>query len=1571
MSFCRITGKSRGLPKPNYFPLLAPISPADAKRFCRITGRAYGLPSHHYIPVILTTYSSRTKCRITSSKDGRRRKLADDSEYGKRKHMVLSDYRYIFPVFDESDEQQRNLIDLLNSKECDGTDEKFVYRVGERNFGLVFPARLEAAVRDGDVRDVMLAKDSDTMLLKMRQGKNVSVDLHSYDLASNSLFDGEGPKLDVILERELQEKKLKQQRAKRGKGSLLQMANIFESKERVQDEQLLNEVAIQEQKRRKIEVRNAAIKKRKVDFTNEEGVSAMRSECSLYLASGDWRDLVKPVIESWDWDTYENQAQNPDIQCITNAVPTPCQIEAQIIETRTINVDPAVLNGTTGFVTVPCIGNLVPVKPQEFEEFVKSVQNIPNNHLLKTRNLFESLEGNENLPKHSEILEILQKICTGVPSEINSVSGVSVQLNVNRTAFVVGQTIETPTGRVFIPGHTQSTSNGPIFVPGLALNSTDGTTFIPGTMRPSEGNDAPVTFVAGQIVENTFVQGQTMHTTNGDKFVNGQTVVTSNGLAFVPGQVNEKANVFVPGQTMTIGEDLSKFVPGQTVTTADGERFIAGQNTYSEKLGCSFVPGQTVGDKFVAGISIILPEGSKFVPGQYADDIFVPGITADSMEGVLQFTPGLNVETKQGPKFIEGQMVSSQHGHIFMPGKTYTSDEGAVDFQIAKTVHDMNISEATSNDFVIDPASGDISKPSLSVYGHMVQTEKGIEFYPDSINVKNLPSGKIVPGKLIKQDVDSKFVPGIMENGGFIPGQVVWTDKGEQFLPGQVIETNDGLKFVPGQVIETNGGSKFVPGQSVETPEGVRFVPGQIVHTKAGPTFIPGQVIHTEDEGERFVPGQVVDTDDGPRFVPGRVVENGDKVTFIPGQIVQTDDGPRFVAPDLSNIEGEQHFSVQSFLINPEELSLLKSTHTWNTNNNDNSKGELSVDSKMLRQLSEAGMKIGRQIEASAVDIVLQSTRDIQTVAKLAEKMQLSDTATEKLHTLFKELKSVINNRFENGDISHDLFENGPAKYIARIDDQRNTIKQSRSNNNNNDNPDETMQLVDVLVSTLLAVITSDELYGAKNSERKLYNSSSLFELLSDILVNKIAQGDDSTLATFNLSAVDLIAVLRSVETELDKVIHECSYVSKIDMVKATIANSANFQACNSSIENIYKVLDEEPEMAEVVRNLANNDPGIMHEIIANLQNNFTSETTEITVTDLLHQCIVAAVKQSADAQLDRIINERQSDELIIVVKKAVALSKALGHPELSSILASALINTENVNAILLNSAAKEILHRILIMDKLSECQPDLKISMENLLADPYAARKDSTLRELLRQSGVVTIPLPEQTQPLVNSNDVPISILCSENQLAMEDFLLRRRAKTRGAFLIVKDGYQAVVPRELSRDVLTGKCAYTVLDENGIHHFEPLHVFSALKLTAPSVAHRFSIYSCDVANSSDDYVGSNGAGSSTSVTTSSLSSCCDIQLKTKCGDNGIVQNDGNTKISTTTTSENTLILRKRRQIQNYVQNIKQVSCCEFIMKSPVIWNKTDSLTYLCPMLINLCTYINVFEIFLTILHSN
>lgn len=238
MSYCRITGRSRGLPRPNYFPLLPPISPADARRFCRITGKAYGLPTHCYIPVVLTTAltSNRIACKVTHSSDLSSHHYEPDYEYGKRKHIILTDYRYVYPRIDETDDQQKYLMNILNSKVVPCEEHNFVYSIKEQKCNLVFSARLEAAVRDGDVRDVMFAKTNDSVLLCMNKGKSVSLDLQDYELDGGGdadgagaiekhLFEGEGPRYEVLLARDAEQ-------AKRGKakrnGAVMQRAKTIE-----------------------------------------------------------------------------------------------------------------------------------------------------------------------------------------------------------------------------------------------------------------------------------------------------------------------------------------------------------------------------------------------------------------------------------------------------------------------------------------------------------------------------------------------------------------------------------------------------------------------------------------------------------------------------------------------------------------------------------------------------------------------------------------------------------------------------------------------------------------------------------------------------------------------------------------------------------------------------------------------------------------------------------------------------------------------------------------------------------------------------------------------------------------------------------------------------------------------------------------------------------------------------------------------------------------------------------------------------------------------------------------------
>lgn len=232
-SYCRITGQAPKA-KPNYFPLLPPISPADAHRFCRITSKAYGLPTHRYIPVVLTTFSNKYKCKITNSFEQPNHHYEPDYDYGRRKHIVLTDYRYMIPTFDETNERQHSLFEILNSTVAQCDEHYFIYSLREQKCNLVFPAKLEAAVRNGDIRDVMFAKTNDSVLLCMNKGKSVSLDLQDYEIdydnVEKTLFEGEGPKYDVLLSREKEEnptekKKLNGKKAGLRKGKTIDNSN--------------------------------------------------------------------------------------------------------------------------------------------------------------------------------------------------------------------------------------------------------------------------------------------------------------------------------------------------------------------------------------------------------------------------------------------------------------------------------------------------------------------------------------------------------------------------------------------------------------------------------------------------------------------------------------------------------------------------------------------------------------------------------------------------------------------------------------------------------------------------------------------------------------------------------------------------------------------------------------------------------------------------------------------------------------------------------------------------------------------------------------------------------------------------------------------------------------------------------------------------------------------------------------------------------------------------------------------------------------------------------------------------
>lgn len=1001
-TYCRITGKSRGLPKPHYFPLLPPISPADAKRLCRITGKSHGLPTHHYIPVLTTIskQSHRKTCKITTKSDG-----LDHHHFQPVtvKHIVREGFRYLIPVLDMNPE----VLQVLEGKKNDENGHKYIYTVDQRRCTLVLPGKMEAAVRDGDIRDIMLDKHADRLLLKLCKGKSIEVDVKDICVEGMELYEGEGPV----------QSKRKKYKIHDGNDW---RRKIFEDKEKLAE---LEENRISEIKSKRIKVKLDALHSAICSWKN------VRTESPELHINCEFDDKVENVIlrtrSKLVLDSFVKVSGTP----LVSSLPQPIKIESQNVDlSRSL---PGIIQqpATTGetMLGLPVAKVITPFEPfvAELDLQIENALKELNFNKSTLQVIFEKQASVQQ--KHMTMLPTVEDILATsnsirklmekgtCHSKYKFEQGVKITIgNVER--YVPGQFVPVASGEVFVPGNVLETLSGLSFVPGFALQAEHEPKFLPGCVFKDTDNSS--FFVAGQMAltrdGEKFVQGQVICTSEGTRFMPGQTIITNEGLRFVPGQVvrNEKFESgfkFLPGQIVMTPEG-PQFVTGHfSLDSANGIcKFIAGQSILNENCNWEFVSGQDMktleGHVFVAGKEIVDKDGHRhFVPGQMVIEEgkverFVPGITVVDETGNLHFMPGIEVETANGVKFIEGMIIEQDNVMSFAAGRAVRAENNSIEFHNLQTADDLVLHDVKS-DYCVPVM---VSRNEVSeVFGQLVQSEQGVEFFPGE--AAGLPAGKVIPGRLVKGK-EMRFIPGIMVEKKFVPGQFVTTETEEKFVPGQVIETNNGPKFVPGEVFQTRSGPKFVPGQTMETDSGSKFIPGQIIETKRGATFIPGQVIFTEEEGLKFVPGQVVETVEGPRFVPGRVVETGDHVTFIPGQIVETEEGLKFIAPDLEDDpEGGYQFTVQGFEVTQEELRMIGNNsipHACFI-------GEMAVDSRTLQQLAEAGMAVGRQLPVDIPSVNIRSLPVTEAACRIADDLNIDPSYSVKMSRILSNLQQI------------------------------------------------------------------------------------------------------------------------------------------------------------------------------------------------------------------------------------------------------------------------------------------------------------------------------------------------------------------------------------------------------------------------------------------------------------------------------------------------------------------------------------------------------------------------------------
>lgn len=1305
-------------------------------------------------------------------------------------------------------------------------DSRFVYIVEERQCSLVLPSVLEAAVRDGDIRDIMLSKDSDTVLFKLKEGRDISLDFENVTPKidkSSELYDGEGPNADVVKELEAEEMNIKKRKRKLP-GALASMKKVFEEKEKEAETEVRREIELNEMKKAKVveKIIQADIKdkvevkkedrqeeKKENDVMTEEEERAAilnnwkrfdprnsRAETSLVMCSGDWRDLIKPLIEDWNWDSFDSESvRTPIINNLPESVPIQAQVIdlglslPGIVQSQTLGEH----GETAGFEPIPSVAPFTPLIVEPGAEVTNAVLKLQDPDILEKTSYIQDMffeakeEVKSMVPRVNEIPDLVTRIEQGIVTELveggRKIQGLVLDIEAAKR-FVVGQTVETPKGTVFVPGQTLQTPSGPQFVPGFTVRTpgVDSPVLIPGqrvlaVTEESGGNAVPV-FVAGQTLitreGEKFVAGQTVHTSEGPRFMAGQTVITPDGPKFIPGQLvlemdisvqpnksvieiddekklieTESENVykegttqkykFVPGQTI-LTSDGPKFVPGQTVATAQGEEiFIAGQNIQTKDGNWEFVPGQTVGKgdevKFVAGQTVMTPEGPKFIPGQIVNTI----------EGCPQFVPGVTVLEKDGTtsKFVPGKSLQTPEGVKFVEGQLLKNASGETSFVPGKTYVTENngirftpakkLEEIVLNDVIEVPKEG--LKP-INPYSGLLPSPDVSSLFGHV--VQTLHGVEFFPGQSISGLPAGKIVPGKLERA--VDGKV-------KFVPGTVIEIEPGTeKFVPGQVVMTDRAEQFVPGQVVETSEGAKFVPGQVIETRTGQKFIPGQTMETS-EGTRFVPGQIVDTKAGPTFIPGQVISTEEGSKFVPGEVLDTEEGPRFVPGRVIETEDDRVKFVPGQTVRTKD-------------------GSLRFVAPDLQDTPEGGFEFSVQgFEITPEE--LQLLRPMQVTASYVPASEWEMSIDSRMLRQLSQAGMSLGRQ-----VSLD---------IPTVD------------------------------FTPKRVTTACNMDGTIHEE----NINKL-EILKHILSEQ--QTEESVMEK-------LSTVLKHTS-----VVHSGKEESKADTRERTLESA--------------------------FRHLSHGNPELLDRVLQKVSEYDEDLVTEKDPTGTLQRAIIAAVQEHSEQQIREMLQyesinkeEENSAEggLRGLLMQAVGLARALGLSDIVTGLLDVLSDPQSTRVLASDSLTMDILRRLTVMRQLAEQQPSLCMALRLLQSDPEIAKSDPRLRELVRESAALLVAPEEDRLPLESSNDIPSVLFHSNNILAMEEFLFSRNQRSSGTLLILKQGLQAIIPRENARAVLTGQIPYTVLDETGIRHFEPLHVFSALRLPRQAAYH-FSIYSCPVA---------------------------------------------------------------------------------------------------------------------------
>ena len=291
-------------------------------------------------------------------------------------------------------------------------------------------------------------------------------------------------------------------------------------------------------------------------------------------------------------------------------------------------------------------------------------------------------------------------------------------------------------------------------------------------------------------------------------------------------------------------------------------------------------------------------------------------------------------------------------------------------------------------------------------------------------------------------------------------------------------------------------------------------------------------------------------------------------------------------------------------------------------------------------------------------------------------------------------------------------------------------------------------------------------------------------------------------------------------------------------------ANSENHLGTSELLTRLINILAPRLHLQSGFKELSSDNPDFVREVLECLKGD-PREIEGYTAIDILHHAITKVINQRCQRQLDDVVHKVELDGLVLekdqdtrsMLEQAIGLAKYLGKSSVVDSLFELLGDPIRLEAIRDDPVIKDVLNKILVMQRLTAKDKRKRQKLEKLqryhhqFSEDSQDEDDSSLKELIKICDALTRPpnhgtlkksksMAKRSKSMIaTAKDIPMNAFMAmkntddghKDEKWLQNFLSESLVEDipwecSKALIILKEGYQAIIPREASRSILLGK---------------------------------------------------------------------------------------------------------------------------------------------------------------------